>query len=469
MSLGHFAFGGLSVYVGVIVGKMIHMKRHSSPGFIVFLLLLSVTAFAPSQDFPSPPGGRTLQPITYGTDILLQPNADTSLVCITYRISPAFLTFVRGQSPQGYEQYEARGLVVIELHHTTDGTVLSSTHPIEINRTNPVREGEMSGDLEGMVSFHAAPGTYRLTLEARDQESGRSFTNHEEELTVPAPRARIRFTHPIFAASGPGSDSTFVPLNRGGRVLFGESGGALMEFSVPLAGGIRWKLESDRPDRMYEKQSFSDSTAQVERGIIRPVSVADRPRYSIRSDSLFSTVFIPLPLQRLYPGSFSLSVSADTGGGIAESRTLFDVFWPNRPRSLNDQSLAVEALKHIATPEEMDALTSGSTEQRLARFREFWRKRNPDSTRAFNPVMTEYYRRVDEAVRQYSTRDAMDGYKTDRGRILILFGSPSLVERSLKPGTIPTETWTYHRLRKVFVFSDPDGTGTYVLSHVENQ
>ncbi len=465
----NFAFGALSAYVGVIAGNVIRMNRHSSSRSVAWALLLPALACAQPQDFPAPPGARAAAPITFGADVLLQPTADSSLVCVTYRILPSFLTFVRGQSPMGYEEYQARGVVVVELHQRAGDAVLSSTLPIEINRTSPVREGEATVDLEGMASFRAAPGTYRLTIEARDQESGKTFSNQEEEIIVPSRPARVRFTRPIFAATGSGPDTSFIPLNRGGSVLFGEAGGALLECSVPLPAGIRWRIESERPDRMYEKQSFRDSSARVYRGRIAPASVANRPRYSIQADSLATTVYVPLPLERLYPGSFVLTLAADTGGSIAESRTPFHVVWPNRPRSLSDLSLAIDALKHIATPQEMEALTSGSTDHQLELFREFWKKRNSDSTRAFNPVMTEYYRRVDDAIRQYSTRDAMDGYKTDRGRILILFGSPSLVERSLKPGTIPTETWTYHRLRKVFVFSDPDGTGMYVLSHVENQ
>ncbi|MCX6136970.1 MAG: GWxTD domain-containing protein, partial [Ignavibacteriales bacterium] len=56
-----------------------------------------------------------------------------------------------------------------------------------------------------------------------------------------------------------------------------------------------------------------------------------------------------------------------------------------------------------------------------------------------------------------------NGVATDRGRVSILYGSPSTVERSLDPGKAPREIWKYPSLGKTFVFEDQTRQGDYTL------
>jgi GWxTD domain-containing protein len=130
-------------------------------------------------------------------------------------------------------------------------------------------------------------------------------------------------------------------------------------------------------------------------------------------------------------------------------------------------NLAIDALKHIATEEEISSMTTLNSRKSMKEFQEFWRKQSPDTTCAYNPRMAEYYRRVDEAIKRFSTRDEMDGYRTDRGRILILFGSPSITNRLLKPNTPPSEIWTYEKLRKRLTFVDRQRIGNFILEKEE--
>ncbi|RPI03978.1 MAG: GWxTD domain-containing protein, partial [Ignavibacteriae bacterium] len=139
-----------------------------------------------------------------------------------------------------------------------------------------------------------------------------------------------------------------------------------------------------------------------------------------------------------------------------------------KPHSLSEFKVAVDALRHIATAGELDSMSAFSSSKSMAAFREFWHKRNPDTTRAFNPAMAEYYRRVDETIKRFSTSTENDGYKTDRGRIYILFGSPSIVNRLLKPNTAPAEIWTYEKLNRRFIFTDQRKMGNFILTKMEN-
>jgi GWxTD domain-containing protein len=128
----------------------------------------------------------------------------------------------------------------------------------------------------------------------------------------------------------------------------------------------------------------------------------------------------------------------------------------------------VDALRYIATEDELENMKAFSSSKSMTAFREFWRKRSPDTTRAFNPTMTEYYRRVDETIKRFSSTNETDGFRTDRGRIFILFGSPSITNRMLKPNSAPTEIWTYQNIKRRFTFTDQRKTGNYILIKMEN-
>ncbi|MBI2619809.1 MAG: GWxTD domain-containing protein [Ignavibacteriales bacterium] len=156
---------------------------------------------------------------------------------------------------------------------------------------------------------------------------------------------------------------------------------------------------------------------------------------------------------------------------FGESKKRFDrtfrVLWPDRPRSLMDIDLAVDALQHIASENEMAAFRTFSDTRSVRALFDFWRKKDPDTLTAYNGIMAEYYRRVDVANQQFSSQRSPDGYKSDRGRIYILYGAPANTERLFSPHHPPREIWTYGSLQRRFVFEDQAKNGVYVLVAAE--
>ncbi|MDZ7331513.1 MAG: GWxTD domain-containing protein [candidate division KSB1 bacterium] len=97
-------------------------------------------------------------------------------------------------------------------------------------------------------------------------------------------------------------------------------------------------------------------------------------------------------------------------------------------------------------------------------FKAFWDQRNPSPGAPNNPLFDEFYRRVEFANRTFS-HTRREGWRTDRGRVYIVFGPPDRVER-----TTPSqyyqgeyEVWYYDDLREKFVFYDEYGFGDYRL------
>jgi GWxTD domain-containing protein len=141
-----------------------------------------------------------------------------------------------------------------------------------------------------------------------------------------------------------------------------------------------------------------------------------------------------------------------------------------------------EDVVYIITPEERSAFLQLSTNEEREQFIEaFWARRNPDPDSPENTYKEEHYRRIAYANEHYSS--GIPGWKTDRGRIYIIWGKPDEIdshpsggsyERPPEEGggettTYPFEDWRYRYLpgigeNVIFEFVDPTMTGEYHLT-----
>jgi GWxTD domain-containing protein len=139
----------------------------------------------------------------------------------------------------------------------------------------------------------------------------------------------------------------------------------------------------------------------------------------------------------------------------------------NMPLVITDIDKAIEELLYIAKGGEIDDIRDAATpEEKQKRFLEFWAKHNPNPKEPNNELMEEYYSRVDYANKTYGSH--MDGWKTDRGMVLIQFGPPQNIERHpFDADNRPFEVWYYYGQNREFIFIDETGFGDYRLRYPE--
>src|SRR5579864_3793525 len=141
-----------------------------------------------------------------------------------------------------------------------------------------------------------------------------------------------------------------------------------------------------------------------------------------------------------------------------------------------------EDVIYIITDAERKAFLQLQTNEEREQFiEEFWQRRNPDPDSVDNPVKEEHYRRIAYTNEHYASGVA--GWRTDRGRIYIMYGKPDDLEshtqgetwnRPLDQGGGQTQTyayedWTYHYIEGIgenveLEFVDPSGTGEFRLT-----
>ena len=142
---------------------------------------------------------------------------------------------------------------------------------------------------------------------------------------------------------------------------------------------------------------------------------------------------------------------------------------------------------YIITDEERKAFKKLATDDERERFiEEFWRRRDPDPDTDENEFKEEYYERIAYANEHFAS--GIPGWKTDRGRIWIMYGKPD--ERETHPmggsyerpsyegggstTTYPFEVWFYRYLAGVgsgveIEFVDPTGSGEYRIARNPNE
>jgi GWxTD domain-containing protein len=143
-----------------------------------------------------------------------------------------------------------------------------------------------------------------------------------------------------------------------------------------------------------------------------------------------------------------------------------------------------EDVIYIISPEERHSFLQLSTNEEREQFIEaFWQRRNPDPDSAENTFKEEHYRRIAYANEHYAS--GIPGWKTDRGKIYIMWGPPDEVDahptggnwdRPMDQGggsttTYPYEDWRYRYLEGTGLgenveleFVDPTSTGEYHLT-----
>src|SRR5437773_6843026 len=137
---------------------------------------------------------------------------------------------------------------------------------------------------------------------------------------------------------------------------------------------------------------------------------------------------------------------------------------------------------YIITDEERKAFKKLQTDDERERFiEEFWRRRDPDPDNDESEYREEYYERIAYANEHFAS--GIPGWKTDRGRIWIMYGKPDETESHPAGGaynresyegggstsTYPFERWFYRYLAGVgsgieIEFVDPTGSGEYRIA-----
>lgn len=129
-----------------------------------------------------------------------------------------------------------------------------------------------------------------------------------------------------------------------------------------------------------------------------------------------------------------------------------------------------EQIAYIATNEEKKVFKQLELKGKREFLFQFWQTRDPSPGTPENEFKNDYIQRLFKTKINFSVTET-DGWKTDRGRIFLIYGPPDFLDREpALPDRNAHEIWSYETLQgvqgqSIFVFIDLADNGKYRLIH----
>jgi len=333
-----------------------------------------------------------------------------------------------------------------------------------------------------IVDFVVAPGRYRLEVGVRDSASGRQTNGGIEVLALSEKdRASDLLVAPEMRLA---TANDTVP--RPGEFRTGNNlvTAVAQVHLTPLRAKVYYLLEA------YANSSETGTMSVAIRDSAGKTSI-ETPEVPVTVAAGGSVLKGQLDLTGLAQGSYTMVARLNLGGQIIERAAaismagLQETLARDSARSQADRATeagffgamsapeldrARAPLLYIAEPRELSAWSDELSLEGKRRFlTDFWTKRDPTPGTAKNERMEQFYAAIDYANRTYKEggRNAVSGWRSDRGRIYAKNGAPNDVLRRQQEGRAPPyEVWSYASGKgHYYIFADRSGFGAYNLVH----
>ncbi|MFQ5568483.1 MAG: GWxTD domain-containing protein [Rhodothermales bacterium] len=307
------------------------------------------------------------------------------------------------------------------------------------------------------------PGRYLIELQLTDKHSEETFVQ-ELPVEVRELRSTIALSDLLLLEEYDRETQTMYPR------VSDRIGSDEMTFEV------FYEVYADRPQRVRVTREVvsmkKQSSALIRFGKqilgIRPeeeeeaIEYTDAEMVSLQRGRHQTVTEIPISdLNGYY--YVRVKLEDENGHLLDKAERMFSAQWVGLAEHLSDLDQAIAQLEYAAKSKELAAIKNASTHaERLRLFEEFWKKRDPTPGTLRNERLEEYYYRIAYANREYSS--VTEGWKTDRGHVLVRFGVPDNIRRqTFDYNNEPWEVWTYERIGREFIFVDKTGFGDYEL------
>ena len=160
------------------------------------------------------------------------------------------------------------------------------------------------------------------------------------------------------------------------------------------------------------------------------------------------------------PEDFYGKINAEiTTSSLSKNFTLFnyygnDILWSDDIKEI------VGMMRYILPGSELKVLNDMNDKQKIDYIIDFWKDKDPDETTEENELLTEFINRFNFVNQNLS--DVGRGWRSDRGRIYVIYGAPDTVDRYSDPNEGAYEVWAYPNGLK-FTFLDRNRFGNYIL------
>ena len=306
---------------------------------------------------------------------------------------------------------------------------------------------------QGTFKVNLPAGKYKLkslfSLESTDLE----YKVPDQDILI-KPLEDLAVFPPIIVNEETVDNNNFILSNYASKIPFGaEKHSLLIRFPNTEINEIRAKILQTKEVVLDQKiKSVGEKNIKLENTNGDIILSAD--------ENGNSQIFIVSGFSHLLrEGKCELVVEYDT----SEVKFPINTLWFNKPRVLNNPEYSIKLLGYIEKDNTIGKLLSFDDEDYYKELSNYWVQNYPADGMQFNYAMEEFYTRADHAIKTYSSLNSYDGAERDRGKIYILYGEPTSIERNYTEINEIVEVWKYEKAGRKFIFKDTKGTGKFDL------
>ncbi len=408
----------------------------SKTKFVIILPLLVLSSIGVRIGPANSQAGSQLQ---YYQHVKRFPASQPDSTFIAFYVSIPYNNLVFVHEKAGYRAGFQLNIFVLDR---TDAVVFEKSWQKSISVPNyrKTKNDSASYDLSAGSTFQA--GSYQVVMEAIDDNIGHSSFRKFDLLIV---------------------DHT------GGNIIMGDILNILGHPDLKEANYFDLKLVPKNTNR-NDFTLFCEALLLEEVDALDPVAVWFKNGEEVRRDALdFDQYGDKLKLYLAYSveevplGRFTILFSPQEEGEKSQARKItLEIFKEARFIEGPELEDAIEQLHYIGEGAAYDSLRAATShERRQYWFDRFWQENYPSSDSLQSPIKEEYYRRI-----RYSDsafREGDDGWRSDRGQTLVMYGYPDQVQKRSDSRMRNYEIWSYSTLNMEFIFIDEFGTGQFRL------
>ncbi len=330
-----------------------------------------------------------------------------------------------------------------------------------------------SMNLVGVYRFQLPEGEYVLRLLARD----RYDALRQDSLGLRVPVKLLTTTEPVLS-----------DLELASSIRQGNAESIFYKNTLDVLPNVGGMFHEDQRCYYYlEAYNLlgDDDTSQytvrtnVYDAVGKEIVTRDRPR---KRSGESSVIVDHLPVKNLRSGTYTLVVHLLGKGNAVQSSAGRKFFVYNPTLGVDSSLLASSSrlpmaeymsmdeaeldrefvwARYAAMDDEKDQFSALKGVEAKRKFMsDFWRRRDPGQRE-------EYLARVAYANANFRVL-SRDGYRTDRGRVVIMYGTPDDIDRHPnETESRPYEIWSYNNIQGgvIFVFVLRNAAGDYELVH----
>lgn len=339
---------------------------------------------------------------------------------------------------------------------------LSYTTSFRVRRNEPLSQKYYLFDV---YPFELTPGEYNVFIRSTDLHSDVS-----DSIILPV---YIRDFHnkpsasAIMLAISSDTSSIQSPFIHAGRKM------------LPAPDGL---FDLNTPNLFYYLEFYlphDETKPYIIRTTITSSNGASKSFESQRVMLGYASAYINgFSISSLADGKYELTVSLlDTMNYIvATASKLIEIRkYPAKIES-EEKTSDIEMIKGILTyllaPDQLRIFNELDDNAKKLFWERFWMKNDTSVGTTENEIRDEYVNRWHYVNAMFSDGNDTPGWRTDKGRIYLIYGPPDNIERhGLESGCDPYERWDYFSLRggTFFIFSDRMGRSKLVHSNAQGE